>query len=389
VPPRSRVTKSKPAAKAKPKPKPKPKPSAKAKSRPKAKPRVPVDGSGAKAPVRRPVTPRPTKPSAKASPPPAPPTTTRPSPLPPAGLVGALPWPSVQFIQSHNTYMTGHRAQTATGFRDTVDRVFGLGARGVELDAWQSPDGTPQWSVSHDGPFSAAPDAQLRTYLREVAAWSKDQRSRGGHELLLIVLDMKSDASAGMFADDIDAYVSDALGDCDLFTAGRLVSQHRGPLQGLLASPAIWPSLDAMRNQLAICMSGSPLSTESLAPLTMVYAKTSPRDRIAFADYGAGPPGEGMARPLDRNQIIVTVQGGKPPIAGNWPAVLQALDEPPRLLSRVWWSHLEQLGIGEPIGDSRTALESGAWCVVSDKLADLTNLIGWKGYHARPTRSSK
>jgi len=311
-----------------------------------------------------------------------------PSPRPRSRPVGTsdLQLPLVQFIQAHNTYAYGGRTPTAREFRACIEALYAAGARGIELDASQTETSEPRWSVSHDSSYVPAAEVQLDAFLREVAAWSWDWRARGGHEPLFVLLDLKWIALDAGFPGQIDAYLSQALAGCALFTPGQVLGLTERSLAASLRTPSLWPTLEAMRNAIILCVSGSSLTAGALAAATTSYAKSAPRERIAFADYGAGPPTVGMARPSDPNRVIVSVAAGKPPVSGNWPACLRALDEAPRLLSRLWWSHVESIGIRESIPDSLDALRTGVWCLVSDDVESLVRRAGWGGYRPRPAR---
>ncbi len=290
--------------------------------------------------------------------------------------VSALRLPECQFVQAHNTYAYAGRAERAGGFGEVVEQLYRAGVRGVELDLHASPRGWA-WSVGHDGEYRSGEPFQLPAFLEELDRWSWDRRAAGGHEPMLVNLELKDAAADPEFAVELDRAIAVSFHHAVLFSPHALLWDVGEHLRQVAADPERWPTIGQMRNTLVLCLSGGDEDTLKR------YAGTHHELRLCFADFAPSmAPGDpGQFRGPDR--MILNLQCGAGGVLGDWRGFLGRAARRRDVLPRVWWEHIPHL-MSERIDESVAALDLGAWCVASDSALEVLFHAGLQGFRPRP-----
>jgi hypothetical protein len=155
-------------------------------------------------------------------------------------------------------------------------RPYEAGCRALELDISQSSTGN-QWSVGHKSSYDPH-YRQLSQFLSELRAYS---RANPGHDPVTLYLDLKHVAGSG-FPDQLDQYIRahlDVGTGTTVYTPGELMGSAASLPEGARRNG--WPTLGALRNRFLIVLTGD-------GDAKALYARTSPRARLCFADKDMG-----------------------------------------------------------------------------------------------------
>ncbi|MFP6687576.1 MAG: Ca2+-dependent phosphoinositide-specific phospholipase C, partial [Polyangiaceae bacterium] len=157
--------------------------------------------------------------------------------------------------------------------------------RSLEFDihtdklGWPSPSG--DWYVYHDTLSSKTTCHRLSDCLRELRAFHD---AVPAHEVISLILDVKSDFKTGQEPADLDALISstfpnnmvyrpaDALGACPAATS----------LRDAVAGACRWPSLASLRGKLLILLTGGDSCTTTSHVTRYAANATETSERSAF-----------------------------------------------------------------------------------------------------------
>lgn len=176
----------------------------------------------------------------------------------------------VSFKAAHNSVDRDEIPITEQLRNPTSRHPYQAGCRGLELDIHDAPN-MWEWSVSHDGPYDGAVNAQLGAYFTLLRDWSEAHRR---HDPILVTIDIKplSKSKTG-FAHAFDQLVARTLGSDLLYTPPELQGDAPDLVSG--ANRNGWPSIDALRGRFILCLSGEE---------SVKKAYSSAKNRLAFAD---------------------------------------------------------------------------------------------------------
>ncbi len=174
---------------------------------------------------------------------------------------------------SHNSY------QRDEPFVDQLtwhpDKTYNAGCGALELDISQSSDGL-EWSVGHAAGYRSD-YRQLSQFLVDLNGWSADNT---GHDVIVLYLDLKQ-TRTNNFPSQLDDYIR-AHTSFVIYTPHQLMGDSDNLSNGALANG--WPTLDELRGQFIICVTGKEEDKAT-------YAGTAPRQRLCFADKDVAPDG--------------------------------------------------------------------------------------------------
>ena len=188
-----------------------------------------------------------------------------------------LPYNKVCFKASHNSYDTSL-------YNISITQQIDKDCRGLELDISQSSDGN-KWSVDHNLRYLNDDKKQLSRYLEELNSWSSDNL---GHDVITIHLDLKSvehKLDTYSFPQQIDLYIRDNFDETKIYKPGDLIGSRISLAHG--ARTFGWPKLKELDNKFIFCITGNGLfngSFDRKEPAKKLYAKTTPKERLCFAD---------------------------------------------------------------------------------------------------------
>lgn len=204
----------------------------------------------------------------------------------------------VQFKAAHNSI---DREETLSQQLDSdPEAPHQGGCRGLELDIVMDPSRAgpkEEWrfGVQHGGAFKEN-GPKLDQCLREIRDWSK---VHPGHHAITIHIDIKEEATLGddaVFIDQIDALFARELDRDQIYRPAHL--QRDAPTLLAGAQKYGWPALGELRGKFILVFSGGD-SEGPVRRRRAAYARTRPRDRLAFVDLDQRAAGEGGADECD------------------------------------------------------------------------------------------
>jgi hypothetical protein len=195
------------------------------------------------------------------------------------------PFNRLAFKATHNsyTYKQGLAEQLSFSSKDPAH----CGCCGIELDIVQTVDRS-EWEVRHSGGSRPSTgDARRRKdgtrylsdWLHDLLVWSQAENKSKAHNPITVILDLKEVRSpSNEFPDALHHYLIKCgfTPDC-LFTPSDLLGRSR-PATNLVEAASLdggWPSLEELRGQFILVLSGSPDQKRS-------YARRE--DAFCFAD---------------------------------------------------------------------------------------------------------
>ena len=236
-------------------------------------------------------------------------------------LYRTLRYDCAVFKEIHNTYSgTTHR------WERTLERLAsdeGAPPRGVELDLHQSVKNPYEWCVTHLGDYNNSDDDCLRRFFDDLKLWAE---SNPDHDPIHVLLDLKSTRGNGaLLAKDLDPYILQSLKREQLFTPADLCARGKGSVRDVAITYG-WPFVSDLIGRFIFTLSGDDEKKK------LQYARTSPLDRLCFADQGYFTTPK--APPKDTDQIVVNCEYFDGPTVGK--ALMWVVDRP-GLLTRGYY----------------------------------------------------
>ncbi|HMJ92497.1 MAG TPA: Ca2+-dependent phosphoinositide-specific phospholipase C [Allosphingosinicella sp.] len=186
-----------------------------------------------------------------------------------------LCYDQLAFKASHNSYERDEDLLEQLQWND--GQRWDGGCRGLELDINRHSDSTngtseSYFQVSHD---QGGEGPTLASYLRDLATFHTNDTA---HDPVLVCLDIKSkEGSKTAFPDEIDNYLRSWFDASLICTPGQCMVDPNLDLAPNLKAHG-WPLLSALNGRFFFCLSGNNDWKSN-------YSKTSPRDRLCFADF--------------------------------------------------------------------------------------------------------
>ncbi len=208
----------------------------------------------------------------------------------------STPYNHLAFKSSHNSYESPYDLHEllATDFKD----VSNFWCRGVEIDFARHSDGSggrsaSYFQVTHDKGGSGSP---LASYLGYLLSWHLNNPD---HDPIFVTLCIKStDGDLTLFPDEFDTYISEWLTTGFLFKPSAILEQGDNLLNSVNRKG--WPILGDLKGLMILCLSG----TEDWKSY---YSKTSPADRLCFADFLVPDNSPNPEVPADGTRIFANM----------------------------------------------------------------------------------
>ncbi|HEV7703914.1 MAG TPA: Ca2+-dependent phosphoinositide-specific phospholipase C [Gemmatimonadaceae bacterium] len=236
-------------------------------------------------------------------------------------LYRTLRYDCAVFKEIHNTYSGDDNRWERTLERLASDE--GAPPRGVELDLHQSVKTPFEWCVTHMGDYNDSADDCLRRYFDDLSEFAKAYPE---HNPIHVLLDLKSSRGSGaLLAQDLDPYILKSFDRKQLFTPADLCERGSGSVQKV-ATTYGWPFVSELVGRFIFSLSGDDEKKK------LQYAKTTPSERLCFADQGYFTTP--VRPPKDSDQIVVNCEYFDGPTVGK---ALEWVVKRPGLLTRGYY----------------------------------------------------
>jgi hypothetical protein len=176
---------------------------------------------------------------------------------------------------SHNSYQRDESLDEQLQW-NAAER-YNCGCRGLELDITRHSDDSggasaDYFQVTHE---QGGNGPNLATYLNDLKAW---HATDSGHDPIFVTLDIKSEeGSKTKFPGEIDTYLRTWFDESLICAPGDLMVDADKDLAANVQEHG-WPFLQDLKGKFLFCLSGNNDWKSN-------YSKTSPADRLCFADF--------------------------------------------------------------------------------------------------------
>ncbi len=206
------------------------------------------------------------------------------------------PYQQLSFKGAHNSYQRNESLAEQLTWHPQSPSLCGCQA--IEIDIARHSDPTSgksasYFQITHDqggnGPALSSDLAQLAAF----------HDANPQHDPIFLTLDIKSqDGNVAVFPAEIDAYLTNWFRPSLLRTPASIAG-HAPTLLAAVQS-AGWPTVQAMRGQFLICLSG----TEAWKA---TYAGTDPAHRLCFADFDSADDAQTAEIPIDGHRVVANL----------------------------------------------------------------------------------
>lgn len=254
----------------------------------------------------------------------------------------SLRYNEISMKASHNSYDKGGLSLTAQ-LEWESNAPYNRGCGALELDVSEEPTKN-MWSVSHSPFYSEDKEKQLSAYLAQLSKWSAENPK---HDAITLHVDLKSVIS-GEFYKNLDAYIKMHL-EAPIFSPRELFGSENTLNDG--AKNNGWPTTENLKGKFIICLTGNSGKKE-------LYAKTSPKERLCFADKDKGKnetPNKDDFNHLFFNYHIYNID------RSTWMATFKKISaEQPHVIIRTYISNSES--------NWNSSLNSGVNLIATDEI---------------------
>ena len=185
-----------------------------------------------------------------------------------------LGYDQLAFKASHNSYQRDEDLLEQLQWNDS--QRYDGGCRGVELDITRHSDDSggaseSYFQVSHS---KGGEGTTLASYLALLKTFHSADLV---HDPIFVTLDIKSEeGSKSKFPGEIDTYLRTWFDEAWIFTPGEIMAEGQDLAEAVRKKG--WPFLSDVKGKFFFCLSGNN-------DWKSHYSKTSPEDRLCFADF--------------------------------------------------------------------------------------------------------